>query len=457
MTGQPPNIIYIHTHDSGRYVQPYGHAVPTPALQGLAERGVLFRQAFSAAPTCSPSRAALLTGQWPHQSGMLGLAHFGFRLNDFGQHVIHPLRAGGYRAVLAGVQHIAAGPAAARTIGYDEQLDTGDGRAAGVSAAAVDFLHRGHDAPFFLSVGFTETHTVANPPAGVGVFGYPPVESRYVAPPPPLPDSPPTRADMASFIASAAAMDDAVGRVLRTLDETGLAPSTLVIATTDHGVALPGMKCTLTDHGIGVLLILAGPEPFTGARVVDAPVSHLDLYPTICDLAGVPHPSWLQGRSLVPLPDDPDREIFAEINYHAAYEPHRAIRTGRWKLIRSNGADVDWGGPSHKPLANVDDTASKQHWVEAGWADRPVAAVQLYDLLFDPQERHDVADDPAYADVRHDLDARLTTWMRRTADPLLRGPIPQPDGAPIRPPDALSPSRSAPSRSAPSRSATIVS
>jgi arylsulfatase A-like enzyme len=78
-----PNILYIHSHDTGRYVQPYGHAIPTPNLQRLAEQGVLFRQAYSAAPTCSPSRAGLLTGQCAHSSGMLGLAHRGFSLRDY--------------------------------------------------------------------------------------------------------------------------------------------------------------------------------------------------------------------------------------------------------------------------------------------------------------------------------------------------------------------------------------
>jgi N-sulfoglucosamine sulfohydrolase len=81
-SGRTPNILYIHSHDSGRYLQPYGHAVPTPNLQRLASEGVLFRRAFSCAPTCSPSRSALLTGQFPHQNGMLGLAHRGFSMND---------------------------------------------------------------------------------------------------------------------------------------------------------------------------------------------------------------------------------------------------------------------------------------------------------------------------------------------------------------------------------------
>jgi len=99
------NLLYIHFHDTGRYIQPYGHAVPTPRLQQLADEGVLFRQAFCSGPTCSPSRAALLTGQHPHVCGMLGLAHRGFHLKDPRRHLAHFLQRAGYETVLSGVQH----------------------------------------------------------------------------------------------------------------------------------------------------------------------------------------------------------------------------------------------------------------------------------------------------------------------------------------------------------------
>ena len=103
-----PNILYIHSHDTGRYLQPYGHAIPTPNLQRLAEQGVLFRRAYCAAPTCSPSRAALLTGQSPHNAGMLGLANRHFILGDFSQHIIHTLRSGRlHHSALSGIQHLA--------------------------------------------------------------------------------------------------------------------------------------------------------------------------------------------------------------------------------------------------------------------------------------------------------------------------------------------------------------
>ena len=88
----PPNILYIHSHDTGRYIQPFGYAFDTPNLQKLAEEGVLFRHCHCANPTCSPSRASLLTGTYPHQNGMFGLAHRGWRLNDYHEHILHTLR-----------------------------------------------------------------------------------------------------------------------------------------------------------------------------------------------------------------------------------------------------------------------------------------------------------------------------------------------------------------------------
>ena len=115
-----PNILYIHSHDTGRIVlivQPYGHQVPTPNIQLLADQGVLFREAFCAAPTCSGSRASLLTGEYCHQNGMFGLAHRGWKLNDYSKHWVHTLRKAGYQSTMLGEQHIATDP---DVIGYDE-------------------------------------------------------------------------------------------------------------------------------------------------------------------------------------------------------------------------------------------------------------------------------------------------------------------------------------------------
>jgi arylsulfatase A-like enzyme len=423
-----PNIIYLHSHDTGRYVQPYGFGVPTPNIQRLAEEGVLFRQAFCAAPTCSASRTALLTGQSPHSAGMTGLVNRGWQLNDYNQHLLHTLRGAGYHTVLGGLQHLHQ----ERThLGFDQIIAPPKSTmVAEVAPATAAFLQNAPQQPFFLDVGFFETHRDF-PQAD-------PAAARYLRPPAPLPDTPDTRQDMADFVEMAGELDRGVGIILDALAAAGLAENTLVIQTTDHGLAFPAMKCNLTDHGIGVLLIMRGPGGFTGGQVCDAMISHIDLLPTLCEYLNVAPPSWLQGKSLLPVirgeHDEINDAIFAEVTYHAAYEPQRAIRTQRHKYIRRYGERT-------KPvLPNCDDSLSKDLWLAAGWQEREVATEQLYDLRFDPNEMQNLAALPAYADTLQDLRQRLDQWMTTTADPLLnQQPAPAPPGTVVNDPDGLSP------------------
>jgi arylsulfatase A-like enzyme len=423
------NILYIHGHDTGRSVGPYGFPSDTPRIQALAEQGVLFRQAYCAAPTCSPSRASLLTGQYAHNAGMLGLAHRGFSLYDTRQHLAHTLRAAGYRTALFGVQHLTRN-AQAGELGYDavwtERTDV-----AGVAPQAAAWLAATPPEPFFLDVGFSEVHRPFPAPG-------PRDDARYTAPMRPLPDTPETRADAAGFHAGARALDSGVGAVLDALDAAGLAERTLVICTTDHGPAFPGMKSNLTDGGTGVMLIARGPGEWRGGKVVDALVSHIDLFPTLCELAGIAQPSWLQGQSLAPLLGGQAEEVrdavFSEVTFHAAYEPQRAVRTRRWKYIRR------FDGRERPVLPNVDDSPSKDVWLRAGWQERPVPAESLFDLVFDPGESYNLATSAAHADVLADMRVRLDSWMRDTADPLLSARLALPPGLVVNDPDGLSPS-----------------
>src|SRR5579872_261351 len=422
-----PNILYINSHDSGRYLQPYGHMVPAPNLQRLAESGILFRQAFSAAPTCSPSRAGLVTGQSPHSAGILGLANRGFYIADHKQHVLHTLRTAGYYSALAGIQHIAPSGAA---LGYDTVLPCRSVWAEHVTPPTVEFLNHAPKQPFWLEVGFFETHRKFHDPG-------PAEDMRYSMPPAPVPDRPQTRLDWAGFKASARVLDTAVGEILRALEVNGLAGNTLVISTTDHGPAFPTMKCNLTDYGTGVSLIMRGPGGFSGGKVCDAMISHLDLFPTLCDVVGIERPAWLQGHSLMPVirgeAQEINEEIFAEVTYHAAYEPKRAVRTRRWKYFRY------FSGRTVPVLANCDDGPSKTLWLDNGWRNRHVDAEHLYDLMFDPCERHNLAADPELEPILEEMRGRLGRWMRATNDPLLHGPVPAPHGASYNPPDAISP------------------
>lgn len=424
-----PNIVYLNSHDTGRYVQPYGYPVPTPNIQHLADQGTLFREAFCAAPVCSGSRAALLTGQSAHSTGMLGLAHRGYRLTHPERHIVHVLRDAGYWSGLIGEQHVSADP---NTVGYDHVVELDSSKVNDVAPAASRLIaERANEGkPFFLSVGFFETHREYFEPSSVR-------DALYSRPPENIVDSPLTRRDMASFKASARSLDQGVGAVLNALDESGIVENTLVILTTDHGLAFPGAKSTMFDRGTGVMLIMRGPRGFTGGRVLDNLVSHLDVYPTLCDLAEIDTPSWAEGSSLLPLiageVNDVREELFTEVTFHAAYEPQRAVRTIRYKYTRR----FDDQHPGHV-LANIDDSPTKDLLLEAGWADVLPPREALYDTRLDPAEMDNRIGDPVLAEIEADLKQRLEDWMRRTDDPLLDGPVPPAPGTVYNTVDQLS-------------------
>ena len=397
-----------------------------PNVQALADQGVLFRQAFCAAPTCSASRACLLTGQYTQTNGMMGLAHRGWSLRDYSHHIVHTLHDAGYVSVLIGEQHISKNPDA---IGYDEVFKIPTSRVDAVAPLAMEVLQRRYDRPLFVSVGFFETHREFLGPGSLR-------DVHYSQVPPNLPDAPEIRADMAGFKASARSLDHGVGLVLNALDAAGLTDKTLVIFTTDHGMPFPGAKATLFDRGIGVMLILRGPYPFDGGRVIDSLVSHIDLFPTVCEMLGLPRPDFLQGVSLLPLlhgnvPAVRD-EIFAGSTWHAAYEPQRAIRTPRYKYIRR------WGERRTPVLPNTDDGPSKDYLLRHGWAEREIAPEQLYDLLYDPNEACNLAGDRRLEATRAELRSRLERWMEETSDPLLAGHVDPPPGVEINDPDQRS-------------------
>lgn len=420
-----PNILYLHSHDTGRYISPYGHAISTPNLQKLAENGVTFRNAFCAAPTCSPSRAALLTGQSAHSSGMLGLAHRGWCLNDYSQHILHTLRPHGYVSALCGIQHIAAGPDSVKIIGYDQFVESGGVRVANVVPAAAEWIkNQPPETPWYFEVGFVETHTLPNARPD-SLFGHEPGDSRYVQVPAPLPDTPRVRQDMADYIVAAQELDRGIGEVLQAIKDAGQWENTIIISTTDHGMPLPRLKCNLTDHGMGVMLIMRGPD-WENGLVSDALVSQIDLFPTLCDSLQIERPSWLQGESLLPLLRGEKAEIhdaiFGEVTYHAAYQPQRAVRTQRYKYIRQ------FAERDRPVLPNIDDSRSKEVLFDAGFADSSVPREQLFDLIFDPNEANNLAENSSYASVLEEMRERLEKWMKDTDDPILNGPVPSPSG-----------------------------
>jgi arylsulfatase A-like enzyme len=423
VTTARPNLLMIDCHDLGRHLACYGqHAVPSDAIDALAADGVRFTQAFCTAPQCSPSRASLYTGRHAHDVGMLGLAHapFNWRLRPDARYLAGVLKDAGWSTHHVGVQHVAPDhPDEVAALGFDSHAAS-HAPAAAVADAATNVLEQ-HEGPFFLNIGFEEPHRDAN-----GRFkDHPPYDARGVDIPPYLPDRPEVREEMAELQGAIYAMDQAVGRILRALRARNDANNTWVVFTTDHGLALPRAKATMYDPGLGVALIMRWPAAgLTGGRTLDRLTSHVDVVPTLLDGLGVPAPDGLHGRSAwSDLTDqgasDADM-VFAEKTFHTAYEPMRAVRDGRYKLIANLEVDIMNvpGDTLRSPItaSMVDEIAQE----------RP--PVELYDLQNDPGERVNLADDPAHAAVRARLTAALTAWMRDTHDPVLSGPV----GSPYR-------------------------
>lgn len=414
-----PNIIYINSHDTGRYLQPYGYGFKSPAFQRLAEEGTMFRNMFCMGPTCSPSRAAMLTGMSPHSCGMIDLAHRGGKLKDYGKHLVSTLKKNGYYTALHGFQHVASDEEIG-VIGYDEiKNDESKKRDCGhVIPDALSFLeqHASEEQPFYLEIGLFETHR----PFPGGVTDE---ETRYVRPPAPIPDTPMARKDAADYQRSLNILDNGLKNVLDKLKETGLDNNTLIISTTDHGLPFPGMKSDLSDHGTGVYFFLKGPSIPEG-KVIDGLTSQVDLFPTLCEFLDIEKPEWLQGVSMLPLIKDEAEEInewiFAETTYHANnYLPCRSVRNKRWKYNKrfeenERSANRLGEGPVWK------------YWNEIGLKNCPAERERLYDLMLDPNEANNLADNPEFASIKAELESVLMENMKKLNDPILEGPINHP-------------------------------
>lgn len=434
-----PNIVYLHAHDAGRYCQPYGVPVETPNLMRFAKESVLFRKAFAVSPTCGPSRAAMLTGQYPHQNGVFGLpGSAGWKIDDYSKHLVHTLNSAGYMTALAGCQHECDGRDLS-PLGYQKILSSGARQMKGwfypeTIELAVEFLAgqaHGSEQPFFLSVGIDEPHrnNIGRPEIGIGADSarfsktryYDPdlLDWRYTAPPPFLPDLPEIRQDMASYCEGVRIMDEYMGRILDALQHYDLAENTVVVVTTDHGIEFPGAKKTLSDQGTGVMLMLRCPGNFPKGAVIEPLVSHLDIYPTLLDLTGIGSKSWLEGKSLVPLMRGEAARlhdaVFTEQTYHGRLEALRAVRTERYKLVLRHAAT----GPILRQ-----DGPSRTVMEAAGYYDRPLGTMELFDLYLDPMEACNRINDPAYQDVFQELHGKIKAWMNETADPFPGGCFP---------------------------------
>ena len=433
-----PNVLLVHCHDLGQYLHCYGvKTVRTPNIDALAAGGVRFARSFCTNPGCSPSRASIFTGRYPHSNGVMGLTHasFAWDLNPDEKHLAQMLREAGYTTAAVGVIHETA--SGFQRCGYEQHVRQAS--AAPATDAAIGLLGkfaREPGKPFFLCVGFIEPHRLgykepAWPGALPGDNSFPgpalrPDDSLGVEIPGYLRDTEGTRRELAGLQGAIQHVDTQVGRLLAALKESGQESDTLVIFTTDHGIAMPRAKCSLYEPGVQVALMLRlpGRQGWHGGIVRPEMVSNIDYLPTILELLGQPIPVNVQGRSFAPLLDgksyQPRQEVFTELTYHNYYDPRRAIRTETHKLIVNFTTAPAFMDPSQSWRPSSDTVVPRN----------PAAAyhphVELYDLTKDPWEQNDVAERAQYAAVRTELLKRLHQHLIETKDPILLGAVTSP-------------------------------
>jgi N-sulfoglucosamine sulfohydrolase len=420
-----PNIVFITSHDLGKHLNLYGVAsVHSPNIDALAADGIAFDQHFCTAPQCSPSRATLHTGRYAHANGMLGLGHepFNWRLHDDEVHFARRLKNAGYRTALVGIQHLTDSPFMLQNLselGYDEAHPALP--APEMAEQAVALLREMHagDAPFYLEIGFFEAHREYD------WGGSTPDDTKGVTLPPYIPDDETSRAEFAQLQGMIRRLDVGVGQVVGALKDMGIYEETLLVFTADHGIAMPRAKCTLYDPGIEVSLVMHGAfEALNGGRRIEAMTSHVDVVPTLITAMGLPPQDNLHGHDLWQFlngqTNAPPREVvYAEKTYHTAYEPMRAIRTSRYKLIVNFAEDVAVNIP-----ADIQNSPIYPQMIPQTSRQRP--DYELYDLAQDPDETRNLAGQTETAEVERALFAQLNQWMHDTDDPLLHGVPPSP-------------------------------
>jgi N-sulfoglucosamine sulfohydrolase len=444
LAGSRPNIILIIAddmawHDCG----PYGNrAVRTPYLDRLAAEGMRFDRAFVTTSSCSPSRASMITGRYPHATDAEQL-HWPLPAEQVT--FVEKLRAAGYWTAAAGKWHLGEAikerfdlVREADPSGF--QLPTGkDGqpadtiRARGDQSGCAEWLPtlraRDPEKPFFLWLAALDPHRDYE----TNILARPHFQHDAQVPPY-LPNVQDTRLDLALYYDEITRLDGFVGTILHELDRIGLADNTLIVFLSDNGRPFPREKTTLYDGGIRTPFLVRWPDRVPARSVCASLVSSVDLAPTFLELAGVPLLDTFQGISFVPLLADPGKSIqqhvFAERHWHDFEAWQRAVRSTRYKYIRNEFPDLPDTPPADALRSPTFRALQRLH--DAGFLNEaqshcfvtPRAPEELYDLETDPHELHNLADNPRHHALLMEMRILLNAWQTKTGDrpPKVRTP-----------------------------------
>jgi len=462
---QRPNILFCISDDQSHpHASAYGSKfVNTPAFDRVAREGVLFTHAFTASPGCSPSRAAILTGRYPWQ-----LEHAGTHASSFpGKYVVYPdlLEKAGYHVGYTGKGW---GPGNFRVSGRErnpagpayQKRKLGSPPPRGISSRDYagnfgDFLKaRPKGKPFCFWYGASEPHRVF--PRGIGLK-----QGKKLADaeaPAFLPDVPEIRSDLLDYAVEIEHFDTHLGRMIEMLKERGELDNTIIVVTSDNGMAFPRAKANCYEYGIHMPLAIRWGGKCKGGRTVDDLVSLTDLAPTFLEAAGVEHPGQggklaMAGRSLLPIltsqkqgvVDELRKAVFSHRERHSSSRwnnlayPQRAMRTADYLYIR-NFRPERWPagtprkftspgklGPEHGGYHDIDACPTLTYMIQQHddpkwgkylhWSVDHRPAEELFNVKDDPACLINLAEDPKHAARLKLLRQRCLAYLRETGDP----------------------------------------
>lgn len=462
----PRNILLIVTDDQSPTAGCYGNpTIQTPHLDALAREGMLFTHACCTTASCSASRSVILSGLFNHATGQYGHMHSYHHFQSHASLRTLPalLAKMGYRTARIGKFHVAP----ESVYPFEAKIRGHARNPVQMAEACQDFLQSNDARPFFLYFCTSDPHRgggrASELPYQPNRFGnkprgesYPGVSPRYytesdVRVPYFLPDTSVCRAELAQYYQSITRIDQGLGALLRVLRESGHYDDTLIVYTSDHGMAFPGGKTNLYEGGMRIPLVVRAPGVTPRGATTPALVSLADITPTLLDYAGglepgadaflkrelagalvqagqpVPEPRRFHGRSFLPVLDDPTAEGFGEIyashTFHEIqmYYPMRVVRTRQFKLIWNIAHPLPfpfasdlWAAPTWQAQYKQGPQTNYGQRTVGEYMHRP--EFELYDLQTDPHETHNLAEDSQSAQTLKQLKAKLKAFQQRTGD-----------------------------------------